>query len=297
MPSKRKADEALLDPEEPDTTIDPYTVLSIPRTATSDAIKKAYRKAALQNHPDKASPETKEHATETFQRIAFAYAILSSPRRRARYDATGSTSEVLLDADDDFDWLSFYREQFRDVVTEEAIEGFSERYKGSEEERRDILDAYVKFKGDMDGVYESVMLSDVLVDDARIRQVIEDALEAETVQPYSKYTKETQKSKDNRIKAAKRAAAKAEKRAEEMKQEAKTKGHSKKSGAGAGQDDLLAMIQGRQKERGNAFLDNLTAKYTNQYGAKKGKKKRVAVDEPPEEAFEANRKKASKLVA
>lgn len=54
---------------------------------------------------------------------------------------------------------------------------FCEKYKGSEEEKEDLLVVYEEFEGDMDGVYESVMLSDVIEDEERFRKIIDEVIE------------------------------------------------------------------------------------------------------------------------
>ena len=66
---------------------DYYEVLGVEKTATADEIKKAYRKKALQYHPDK-NPGDKE-AEEKFKEAAEAYDVLSNPDKRARYDQFG----------------------------------------------------------------------------------------------------------------------------------------------------------------------------------------------------------------
>ncbi|CAM4532907.1 unnamed protein product [Lepidochelys kempii] len=65
-----------------------YEVLGVPRNASSDDIKKAYRKAALKWHPDK-NPENKEHAERKFKEIAEAYEVLSDKEKRDIYDRYG----------------------------------------------------------------------------------------------------------------------------------------------------------------------------------------------------------------
>lgn len=66
---------------------DYYEVLGISKEATADEIKKAYRKMAIQYHPDK-NPGDKE-AEEKFKEAAEAYDVLSNADKRARYDQFG----------------------------------------------------------------------------------------------------------------------------------------------------------------------------------------------------------------
>ena len=66
---------------------DYYEVLEVPKTATAEEIKKAYRKKAIQYHPDK-NPGDKE-AEEKFKEAAEAYEVLSDPQKRQRYDQFG----------------------------------------------------------------------------------------------------------------------------------------------------------------------------------------------------------------
>ena len=62
-------------------------MLEVPKNATADEIKKAYRKKALQYHPDR-NPGDKE-AEEKFKEAAEAYGVLSDEQKRARYDQYG----------------------------------------------------------------------------------------------------------------------------------------------------------------------------------------------------------------
>ncbi|MCK6481892.1 MAG: molecular chaperone DnaJ [Planctomycetaceae bacterium] len=66
---------------------DYYEVLGVPRDADADAIKKAYRKAALQHHPDRN--QGNPSAAERFKEIAEAYQVLSDAEKRALYDRYG----------------------------------------------------------------------------------------------------------------------------------------------------------------------------------------------------------------
>ena len=66
---------------------DYYEVLGIDRNATAEEIKKAYRKKAIEYHPDK-NPGDKE-AEEKFKEAAEAYDVLSDPQKKARYDQFG----------------------------------------------------------------------------------------------------------------------------------------------------------------------------------------------------------------
>lgn len=66
---------------------DYYEVLGVSKDASADEIKKAYRKKAIQFHPDR-NPDDKE-AEENFKEAAEAYDVLSDQNKRARYDQYG----------------------------------------------------------------------------------------------------------------------------------------------------------------------------------------------------------------
>lgn len=67
---------------------DHYATLGISRDATPDDIKKAYRRLAIQHHPDK-NPGNEEAASVKFKEIAAAYEVLSDPNKRSQYDRFG----------------------------------------------------------------------------------------------------------------------------------------------------------------------------------------------------------------
>lgn len=66
---------------------DYYEVLGVEKDATTDQIKKAYRKLAVKYHPDR-NPDDK-NAEDMFKKVAEAYEVLSDPQRRQNYDQFG----------------------------------------------------------------------------------------------------------------------------------------------------------------------------------------------------------------
>lgn len=69
------------------TKIDYYEVLGVEKTSDGETIKKAYRKLAMQYHPDR-NPGNKE-AEEKFKSLAEAYDVLGNPEKKSRYDQFG----------------------------------------------------------------------------------------------------------------------------------------------------------------------------------------------------------------
>lgn len=66
---------------------DYYELLGVGRSAGEDEIKKAYRKLALQHHPDRNQGD--KRAEEAFKEISEAYSVLSDPQKRSQYDQFG----------------------------------------------------------------------------------------------------------------------------------------------------------------------------------------------------------------
>jgi len=69
------------------TKRDYYEVLSVGRSASEPELKSAYRRLAVQHHPDKNPDDP--HAEDKFKEAAEAYAVLSDPEQRRRYDRFG----------------------------------------------------------------------------------------------------------------------------------------------------------------------------------------------------------------
>jgi len=66
---------------------DYYEVLGVEKNATADELKKAYRKKAIQYHPDKNPGDAS--AEDKFKEAAEAYEVLSDANKKARYDQYG----------------------------------------------------------------------------------------------------------------------------------------------------------------------------------------------------------------
>ncbi len=80
-------------------TRDPYEVLEVDRQAGASDIKAAYRRLALQYHPDRNPGDPA--AEEKFKEVSVAYAVLGDPEKRAHYDRFGATGDLPLGADAD----------------------------------------------------------------------------------------------------------------------------------------------------------------------------------------------------
>ena len=89
------------------TKRDYYEILGLAKGASVDEIKKAYRKLAMQHHPDRVPAEQKKAAEEKFKEISEAYAVLTDEKKRSSYDQYGhagfdrqySTEDIFRGAD------------------------------------------------------------------------------------------------------------------------------------------------------------------------------------------------------
>lgn len=72
---------------------DYYEILGVPRNASEGVIKKAYRKLAMQYHPDRNQGKEK-WANEKFKEINQAYGVLGDPGKRKQYDQFGTVGDI-----------------------------------------------------------------------------------------------------------------------------------------------------------------------------------------------------------
>lgn len=86
---------------------DYYAVLGVPRTASDDEIKKAFRKLAREHHPDVA--KDKKRAEEKFKEINEAYEVLGDAEKRKKYDELGPNWKAGSDFQPPPGWDQFAR--------------------------------------------------------------------------------------------------------------------------------------------------------------------------------------------
>ena len=123
-----------------------YGILGLTQSTGRDAsvLKKAYRKLALQNHPDKATSESDKSAKQSFfVRLSQAYETLTDPRLKARYDYLLSQGQLEYDAGRD--WGDFDVSQgFKRQPMTPTQKAQREQHKAAEAKYREAQEVFRK---------------------------------------------------------------------------------------------------------------------------------------------------------
>ncbi|KAK4343810.1 hypothetical protein RND71_036904 [Anisodus tanguticus] len=171
-----------------------YEILGVERTASQQEIKKAYYKLALRLHPDKNPGD--EEAKEKFQQLQKVIEVLGDEEKRALYDQTGCVDDG--DLAGDVDNLKEFFQAMHPKITEAGIEEFEANYRGSESEKKDLIDLYNKYKGKMNRLFCSMICSDPKLDSYRFKDILDETIaagELKSTKVYEKWAKEVSKTK------------------------------------------------------------------------------------------------------
>lgn len=237
-----------------------YEVLGVERTASQQEIKKAYYKLALRLHPDKNPGD--EEAKEKFQQLQKVMSILGDEEKRAVYDQTGCIDDADLAGEVVQNLHEFFRTMYK-KVTEADIEEFEANYRGSESEKKDLIDLFKKFKGNMNRLFCSMLCSDPKLDSHRFKDILDEATTAGELKSTKSYEKWARK-----ISETKPPTSPLKKRVKSNKES---------------ETDLYAVISQRRNERKEQF-DSMFSSLISKYGGGNA-------SEPTEEEFEAAQKK------
>ena len=293
------------------------TVLKLPESNDYSSIpaaklRKAYYRQALKYHPDKQSEKTSEEikdAKQKFQAISVAYSILSDEERRKLYDETGEMddNDDMVDQTNTDAWKDYFKGIFGKVTTAD-IDRFTESYKCSDEEEKDVLKYYKQFRGDLNKMLECVMCSDDVDKKRWVQDYIKPAIEKGDVDDYMSKVESTlgvvesdesseQSDKDGdeteteEEEDSDSGKKKGKKRKTKTTQKKPAKKKNKKKDAGVS-DDLIAAIRGRASGGGQGFggiLAGLEERYAPKNSKKKGKKKKT--EDIPDDEFEKIQKR------
>ncbi|XP_022766736.1 chaperone protein dnaJ 6 [Durio zibethinus] len=237
-----------------------YEVLGVEKTASQQEIKKAYYKLALRLHPDKNPGD--EEAKEKFQQLQKVISILGDEEKRAVYDQTGCVDDADLAGDVVENLKTFFRAMYK-KVTEADIEEFEANYRGSDSEKKDLIDLYRKCKGNMNKLFCSMLCSDPQLDSHRFKDMLDEAIATGELKETKAYQKWAMK-----ISQMKPPTSPSRRKGKSTKQS---------------ESDLLAIISHRQSERKGRF-DSMFSSLVSKYGGN-------ADSEPTEEEFEAAQRK------
>jgi molecular chaperone DnaJ len=130
-----------------------YEVLGVTKAAPIDDIKTAYRKAAMQWHPDR-NPENKEEAEVRFRECTEAYSVLSDPQKRQIYDTYGHAGLARAGGPSDFNETIF--QDFHDIFGD--FFGFEDLFGGGRRGGRSRVQRGADLRYDMTLTFEEASM-------------------------------------------------------------------------------------------------------------------------------------------
>ncbi|KPA81502.1 putative chaperone protein DNAj [Leptomonas pyrrhocoris] len=252
-----------------------YTSLGVAKDSSLDEITRAYRRLALQFHPDR-NPD----GVEQFKAISNAYAVLSDTDRRAVYDVTGFVSDAAGDASHAM--TDEATRQQRSAELADQVRDFFAAYAGSEEEVNDVVKGYVKCDGNFAKMVREYLLFDngEASEVQRLHRLVEKLVAAGTLKTTAAWQASSLPKSILKIeKAMRRERTEAE---EALKELAGGRAHPSMTANGGDEDGSLGALQlairQRQASSYQSMLSNLEAKYVT------GKKKKSSASTRPREA-------------
>jgi DnaJ family protein C protein 9 len=118
-----------------------------------------------------------QEAKDKFQQLQKVISILGDEEKRAVYDQTGSIDDADIPGDAFENLRDFFRDMYK-KVNEADIEEFEANYRGSESEKKDLLELFNKFKGKMNRLFCSMLCSDPKLDSHRFKDMLDEAIAA-----------------------------------------------------------------------------------------------------------------------
>ena len=216
---------------------------------------------ALIKHPDK-NPNDAE-AASNFQTLQKAYAVLSDPKKRERYDQWGDDG---TDTFNNAEWMNAY-EYYRSVhpeISKDDFTSYVDKFRGSKEEESDLKNFYTEFKGDMKGLLEHIIASRN-EDIPRFITFFEKCFQDGSLIKTAKFTQTKGK-----VKQLADEKAEAENEAEKIK----TAKANKKGANGGSFADLEKMILAKKDNAFGGFMNYMESKYGGADDEEESPKKR-----------------------